>query len=667
MRFFHYFALVLLFSILGFSSCETDHPVYDRLEDYPVYAFTDLGVTYTPESSTFKLWSPAADAARLNLYATDALDEQTLKTLKMKEVDGAWAVTEAGDLEGTYYTFQIKQNGNWNEEATDPYARAAGTNGLRGQVVDLSKTNPEGWANDRKPELLAPTDAVLYELHVRDASLDPRSGIKAKGKFIGLTERGTKTPQGDATGLDHILELGVTHVHLLPSFDFMSVDESRLDDPQFNWGYDPQNYNVPEGSYSTNPSDGRVRIREFKQLVKTFHDAGLRVIMDVVYNHTGHSEDSHFQQLIPDYFYRFNDDGSMSNASGCGNEIASERPMVRKYIRESVEYWAREYHIDGFRFDLMGIHDIPTMNEISQSLHAIDPSIMIYGEGWKAGDSPLPDSVLALKANTQKLMNIAAFSDDLRDGMKGSVFVHDQQGFVSGAGGQDMSIRFGIVGSTDHPQINYDSVNYSNAPWAKEPSQTINYASCHDNHTLWDRLKNSNPTTPPSRREQMQRLALSIVLTSQGIPFLHAGTEMCRTKNGDENSYKSGDGINAIRYNAKRSHKITFEYVRRLIALRKAHPAFRMGSTTLLQKHLSFLDTNDDQLVAYQLIDAPGDEWQNIVVAFNGSEQAKRVALPEGRWQLVVNGREVNPEGIGGNQTEWTYLQGGATAILVKQ
>ena len=662
---FRFFFPLSLF-LLGMMACQPDRPVYDRLEDYPVYAFNDLGVTYAPEATTFKLWSPAADAARVKLYASDTPGEEPRSILNMKEVDGAWTASEDGDLAGTYYTYQIKQNGNWNTEATDPYARAAGTNGLRGQIVDLATTNPDGWAADRKPPLAAPTDAVIYELHVRDASMDPRSGITHKGKFLGLTERGTATPQGDATGLDHLVELGVTHVHLLPSFDFMSVDESRPEDPQFNWGYDPQNYNVPEGSYATNASDGSVRIREFKQLVKAFHDAGLRVIMDVVYNHTGRSEDSHFQHLIPDYFYRFNEDGTMSNASGCGNEIASERPMVRKYIRESVEYWAREYHIDGFRFDLMAIHDIPTMNEISQSLHALDSTILVYGEGWTAGSSPLPDSLKALKANTRELQQIAAFSDDIRDGMKGSVFVHDQQGFVSGATGQDMSIRFGIVGSTDHPQIDYDSVNYSNHPWAKEPSQAINYASCHDNHTLWDRLQLSNSTDAPSRREQMQRLALSIVLTSQGIPFLHAGTEMCRTKNGDENSYKSGDGVNAIRYNGKRAHRTTYDYVRNLIALRKAHPAFRMGSTALLQKHLSFQDTEDTQLVAYRIIDAPGDEWKDIMVAFNGSNQAKRVALPEGNWRLVVNGREVDPEGIGGNQQDWTYLAGGTTAILVK-
>lgn len=657
----------LIFLTLTIPSCKEERPVYESLDDYPVYLDDDLGVTYSPEASTFKLWSPAADDVRLKLYASDATDAEPTAVIGMHKRNGTWTATREGDLDGTYYTLQIKQSGNWNPEATDPYARAAGANGLRGQVIDLSKTNPEGWANDKKPPLAAPTDAILYELHVRDASLDPRSGITRKGKFLGLTERGTTTPRGDATGLDHILELGVTHVHLLPSFDFLSVDESRPEDPQFNWGYDPQNYNVPEGSYATDARDGRVRVREFKQLVKTFHDAGLRVVMDVVYNHTGKSQDSHFQHLIPDYFYRFRQDGSMSDASACGNEIASERPMVSKYIRESVAYWANEYHIDGFRFDLMGIHDIATMNEISRTLHKIDPTILIYGEGWKAGDSPLPDSLLALKANTPQLDRIAAFSDDVRDGIKGSVFVEDEKGFVSGAKGQDMSIRFGVVASTDHPQVDYDSVNYSNRAWAKEPAQTVNYASCHDNHTLWDRLYSSNKTDAPSTREQMHRLAQTIVLTSQGIPFLHAGTEFCRTKNGDENSYKSGDGVNAIRYSAKRAHRVTYDYVRGLIALRKAHPAFRMGSTERLRTNLTFFDTADSQLVAYRIIDAPGDEWTDIVVVYNGSAKPKRVALPAGNWSLVADGRTVDAQGIGREQSEFTYLKRNAAAILVRR
>lgn len=648
-------------------TCQETRPVYDSLEDYPIYPRTDLGAKYTEEATTFKLWSPAVEGARVNLYQDDGSTRAPVRVLEMEAIDGAWTARAEGDLDGVYYTFQVKQNGAWHAEATDPYARAAGTNGVRGQVIDLADTDPPGWDSDGGPGLAAATDAVIYELHLRDISLDPRANIEHPGKYLGLTEKGTATNQGDATGLDHLIELGVNHVHLLPSFDYLSVNEAQVEEAQYNWGYDPQNYNVPEGSYATDPSDGKVRVREFKQMVKALHDAGIRVIMDVVYNHTAKSEDSHFQRLIPDYFYRFNEDGSFSNASGCGNEIASDRPMVRKYIRESLEYWVREYHIDGFRFDLMGVHDIATMNEISQSLHAIDSTILLYGEGWTAGASPLPVKRRALKAHTPQLDRVAAFSDDLRDALKGSVFQHDQQGFVSGAHGQDMSIRFGIVGATFHPHVNYDSVNYSNEPWAPQPAQCINYVSCHDNHTLWDRLAISNPTDPPAYRSQMQRLALAIVLTSQGIPFLHAGSEMERSKNGDENSYQSGDGVNAIRYAGKRANRLTYDYVRGLIELRKQHPAFRLGSTELITKHLMFTQTDDDQLVVYQIKDAPGDDWSEILVAFNGSSQAKRIELPEGNWTTVVNGRQVDPEGIGSMRQEWTYVDGRSALITIKQ
>ena len=655
-----------ILTAMSLTACEPDRPVYNALDEYPVYAYDDLGVTYTPQETTFKLWSPAAQRARVRLYDTDAPDAKPTAELDMDEIDGAWTATEGGDLDGTYYTYQIRVNGNWNAEAMDPYARTAGTNGNRGQVIDLDDTDPEGWGNDTRPPFTAPTDAVIYELHVRDLSMDPSSGIEHKGKFLGLTERGTKTPDGQSTGLDHLVEMGVTHVHLLPSFDFWTVDESRPEDPQFNWGYDPHNYNLPEGSYSTDPSDGKIRVREFKQMVKALHDVGIRVIMDVVYNHTGRSEDSHFQELIPDYFYRFRDDGTMSNASGCGNEIASERPMVRKYMRESVTYWMREYHVDGFRFDLMAIHDIPTMNEISKSLRAIDPSVLIYGEGWTAGDSPLPDSLKALKVHTAQLDAIAAFSDDIRDGVKGSVFNHEEKGFASGARNMDQTVRFGVVGSTEHPQIAYDSVNYSKAAWAPEPTQAISYVSCHDNHTLWDRLAISNAGDSRAGREKMHRLALGIVLTSQAIPFLHAGTEFCRTKGGDENSYKSSDTVNSIKWATQKEHEKTTEYVKGLIALRKAHPAFRMGSTKNIQSHLFFLETGDDQLVAHQITDAPGESWKDVVVIYNGASTNKNYDLPAGAWAAVVQDGVVNEAGIGRPVSRRTSIPGSSMTVLVK-
>lgn len=654
----------LLLILLSMLACSEPRPTYASFADYPVYTESDLGVTYTTEETTFKHWSPAAEAARLHLYSSDQPTATAEKTAELQENNGVWTATERGDLAGKYYTFQIKHQGEWLTEATDPYAVATGTNGLRGQVIDLAKTNPPGWEADKKPALDHPTDIVLYELHVRDASQHSKSGIQQKGKFLGLTELGTTNTDGLSTGLDHLVELGVTHVHLLPSFDFMSVDESRLDEPQFNWGYDPQNYNVPEGSYSTNPSDGSVRIREFKQLIKALHDKGLRVVMDVVYNHTGRTEDSHFNLLTPGYYYRQNEDGSFSDASACGNEIASDRPMVRKYILESVQYWVEEYHIDGFRFDLMGIHDIATMNDISNRLHSIDPSIFLYGEGWTAGDSPLPLEKRALKAHVPKLKNIAAFSDDIRDGMKGSVFHHEEIGFVNGKAGLEQTMRFGIVAATQHPQVDYEAVNYSKAPWALQPSQCINYVSCHDNHTLWDRLAIGNPNKAAYQREAMHRLALAIVLTSQGVPFLHAGTEFLRTKGGEENSYKSPDSVNAIDWDRKTTYQETNNYVRGLIALRKAHPAFRMHTQTDISRHLQFLETEEELLVAYQITDAPGEEWKDILVVLNGSEGSKRMDLPSGKWQKVVDEKYVNTTGIGRPISKQIRLEAHSATVL---
>lgn len=660
--------IFIFISAILMLQCSEPRPVYSSFEEYPIYPYSDLGATYQADETVFKLWSPGVAKAQLHLYDSDDLSARPVKSIKMKEIDGAWTASRSGDIKGMYYTFQVTDHdGNELAESADPYARAVGTNGLRSQVVDLKETDPAGWEGDVRPKLKNAKDIILYELHVRDLSIHENSGIKQKGKFLGLTEVGTKSPQGLSTGLDHMRELGITHVHLLPSFDFMSVDESRLDEPQFNWGYDPDNYNVPEGSYSTNPADGAVRIREFKQMVKTLHDHGIRVIMDVVYNHTGRTEDSKFEQLIPGYFYRFNEDGSYSNASGCGNEIASERPMVRKYIRESVEYWTKEYHIDGFRFDLMGIHDIATMNEISDAVHSIDSSIFVYGEGWTAGDSPLPDSLRALKANTMELDRIAAFSDDIRDGMKGSVFVHEEKGFVSGQPGTAESIRFGIVGATQHPGVNYAAVNYSKAPWAKQPQQCINYASCHDNHTLWDRLQISNPGLSENTRERMHRLALAIVLTSQGVPFLHAGTEMLRTKGGEENSYKSPDSVNAIDWSRKAKHLKTHDFVKKLIALRKAHQSFRLRSTEAIQEHLSFLPTEDEWLVAYEIKDVRGDNWQHIIVAYNGHDRLAQVKLPEGNWKMVLSGSEVNSKGIGSATSRVADVAPYSALIMVKE
>ncbi len=624
-------------------------PTNMSFDQYPAYTGNDLGAVFTEKSTTFKLWSPAAEAVRLHLYAKGSGGKSTSTINLSPQPQGVWSTTLQGNKHGTYYTVQVRHQGKWLDESPDPYARAVGVNGKRAMIVDLRKTNPDGWNNDKRPDLKQFSDITLYELHVRDLSAHPNSGIKNTGKFLGLTETGTKNTKGLPTGLDHIKALGVTHVHLLPAFDYRytSVDESKLDQPQFNWGYDPENYNVPEGSYSTNPNDGALRIREFKQMVQTLHNNGLRVVMDVVYNHTGATQESVFNRCVPGYYYRQTPDGTFSNASACGNETASEREMMRRFIVESVTYWAKEYHVDGFRFDLMGIHDIETMNQVHKALTAIDPTIYIYGEGWTAGTSPLPDAQKAIKANTLQIKPIAAFSDDFRDALKGSVFNHTERGFVSGRAGQEESIKFGIVGSVKHPQVDYTKVNYSKAPWAAEPYQSIGYAECHDNHTLFDRLLNSCPDATAEERSKMYELALTMVFTSQGIPFIQAGMEMQRSKGGNENSFNAPDAVNRIDWDRKTQYASTHDFLQKLIQLRKNHPAFRLGSADLVRRHLKFIETKDPLTIAYQLgFNANNDKWTKILVLFNGNPEAKFFEIGKANWRTVLEGNQINEKGI---------------------
>jgi len=473
--------------------------------DYPVYTGKDLGLTYTPTAATFKIWAPTATAAKLNIYKSD-LGGTAVRSITMnKGVNGVWQITVPENLKNNYYTFQVNIGNTWSEEVVDPYAKACGTNGLRAQVIDLKETNPVGWDKDKSPNFSVAnkqTDALIYELHVRDASIHASSGIKNKGKFLGLAELGTKNKTGQLTGLSHIKELGVTHIHLLPFYDYNSVDETKSA-VQYNWGYDPVNYNIPEGSYSTNPADGNVRIRELKELIKTMHSNGLRIIMDVVYNHTALTKNSNFNILVPDYYYRKRADGSFSDASSCGNETASEKAMFQKFMIESVVYWVNEYHIDGFRFDLMGIHDIQTMNMISDTLHKIKPSIVLYGEGWTSSSSPLPEDKRALKKNAAQLNGIAVFSDDMRDGIKGSVFNIDDRGFATGNTSNSESVKFGVVAAGKHPQINYSKVNYSKEPYTAGPAGLINYADCHDNNILWDKIELSFKSASAAERTKM--------------------------------------------------------------------------------------------------------------------------------------------------------------------
>lgn len=615
-------------------------------DDYPIYNGNDLGVTWSPEKTVFKIWAPTASAVKLRLYAAGEGGKALQMHNLTKAQQGVWELTITQDLKNQYYTFQTNINGRWLKERPDIYARAVGVNGRRGMVVDLASTNPKKWALDKKPAQKNFTDIIIYELHVRDLSMSANSGIEHKGKFLGLAETKTKSPDGTITGLDHIKSLGVTHVHLLPSFDYNSVDETKPETSEYNWGYDPLNYNVPEGSYATDPYDGNVRIREFKKMVQTLHTNGLRVILDVVYNHTCDTS-ANFNQFVPGYFYRHTAGGAYSNATGCGNETASEKAMMRQYMIQSVMYWAREYHLDGFRFDLMGVHDIETMNAISAALHKVDPTIFIYGEGWAAGNSPLDENLRAVKKNASKLDKIAVFSDDIRDGIKGGWSDVKSKGFVSGAPGMAESVKFGIVGSVQHPQVDYTKVNYSKAPWAAEPYQTISYVSCHDDNTLWDRLKISNPSASEAELIKMDKLANTIVFTSQGVAFLHAGEEMLRTKNGVANSFQSPDAINELDWGRKAKYKEVFDYYKSLIALRKHHPAFRMPSAQMIREHLKFIDTKDQNLIAYQIGgNANGDNWRNIMIILNGSTTSTKFNLPDGRWRLVADGKTIDEKSM---------------------
>jgi pullulanase len=592
------------------------------------YKGNDLGVTRSASKTRFRLWAPSADEVHIALYK-QGLGGAPIGLWSMKRsAQGTWVCAIDGDWAGHYYTYRIRR-GEQMHEVVDPYAKGVGANGLRGMIVDLAKTNPPGWSRDRKPPFKKPTDAVIYELHVRDATIHPSSGARHPGKFLGLAERGL--PYG--AGLDHLRELGITHVHLLPVFDFASVDETQPNRRQYNWGYDPLNYNAPEGSYSTDPSDGAVRIREFKQLVLALHRAGIRVVMDVVYNHTYDGGESYFHKIEPGYYHRQNDAGEFSNGSGCGNEIASERPMVRKMIVDSLVYWAREYHIDGFRFDLMGLHDLETMREIRRALDRVDASILLYGEGWTGGDSPLPWKKRAMKTNVRALDRIAAFNDTIRDAIKGPVMEHSKGGFVQGVAGLEEAIKAGVVAQTKHPQVSYPNGDDWRGPWAEEPWRCVSYDSCHDNHTLWDKLALTASDDPERVRLRMNKLAAAIVLTSQGIPFLHAGEEFARTKKGVENSYNKPDAINAIDWRRKKKYADLVAYYRGLIAIRKSMAEFRLASADEIRKRLTFLPGAPAGVVAF-LIAGPR---RNVVVVYNSRRSALTMHLPEARWSVLVD------------------------------
>ena len=618
--------------------------------------------TYTKQATDFCFYAnPDAKSVVLRLY-DEGLGGKPVKTVKLqqdKQQPGYWKATVKGDLKGKFYT--IDQSGNKKEWVETPgvFATAVGVNGKRGYIYEPSETNPEGWCKDKRPELKSPCDLVIYEMHHRDYSIARNTTLSPTlQKDAGKTEYPSKfLALTEPWAIEHLKNLGVNAIHILPSYDYGSVDETRLSTPQFNWGYDPVNYNVPEGSYSTDPYNPLARIREFKQMVQALHKAGIRVILDVVYNHTYDIEHSNFQRTYPDYYYRKNADGSYSNGSGCGNETASEKPMMRKFMIESVRHWINEYHIDGLRFDLMGVHDIETMNAIRHAVDEIDPSIFIYGEGWSAGSCAYPQEKLGLKAHIRQMPRIAAFSDDLRDALRGP-FSDDTKGaFLAGLPGSEESIKAGIAGMISHPQVDFTKVNYSKESWVNEPSQMISYVSCHDDMCLVDRLKASIPSLKTvdgklsdsqlAELVRLDKLAQTAVMLSQGVPFMLNGEELLRDKKGVHNSFESPDSINQINWGNLARYPQVFDYYKSLLQLRKNHPAFRLGRADLVRRHLEFLPSQD-ALVAFRLKDyAGGDIWNNIIVVLNGSKEEREVTIPEGTYTIVACDGVINEQGLG--------------------
>lgn len=619
-----------------------------RFASFPSYAGTDLELTVDASGTHFTLWSPEAQAAQVLLYPTDR-NSAPDDTLDMTRGDcGTWRASVPAQLYGKFYTFRILHDGSWLAETPGVWAKAVGTNGKRAAIIDFASTNPAGWEADRGPVVENITDAVIYEMHHRDMSMHPASGIVHKGKFLALAEQGTRSPEGEATGIDHLKELGVTHIHILPSYDYNSVDEANLPANTYNWGYDPQNYNAPEGSYSTDPANPATRIREMKEMIKALHEAGIGVVMDVVYNHTAENETSNFSLTAPDYYYRHNPDGSWSDASGCGNETASDRAQMADFIVNSVKYWAKEYHIDGFRFDLMAIHDIETMNRVAAELKEINPSIFVYGEGWTAGASPLAAEQRALKENVAKMQGIAVFSDDIRDAVKGHYSNAADRGFATGKPGNEETVKIGIVASTAHPQVDYSKGNNSKFAYASAPTQIINYVSCHDDLMLTDKLAASMPGSTPAERMRAARLAQTIVFTSQGTPFMWSGEEIFRDKKGVHNSYNSPDSVNAIDWSLKHANRDQFDYYRELIALRKAHPAFRMTTADDIARNIVFDKVSQPNLISYSIRNhANGDEWAEIKLVFNGSDAPAEVKIPRGDWKVIAEDGRISATGLG--------------------
>ena len=605
------------------------------------YDGDDLGAVWSAEKTTFRVWAPTASSVKLNLYSggTAGVNDLIEQIEMTSDINGTWLTAVEGDLNGVYYTYSVEVEGIVNE-ACDPYARTTGVNGQRAMVIDLDSTDPEGWDEDTDPHYGASiTDAIIYELHVRDLSSDASSGIENTGKFLGLTETGTTNSAGVPTGLDHIKSLGVTHVHLLPSYDYASVDETNPE-ASFNWGYDPVNYNVPEGSYSTDPYNGAVRVTEFKQMVKALHDNGISVIMDVVYNHVYDAESFCFNNIVPGYFSRISQAGIYSNGSVCGNDTASERSMVKKFIVDSVCYWADEYHIDGFRFDLAGLIDTETINACIEEVHKTHPNVLFYGEGWTMSTDVTKDGyTMTTQANSTQVPSFSFFSDSIRDAIRGANSNASKPGYAAGAGGFTSNIKDGFLGS---------------ATWCKSPSQTVNYASCHDGYTLWDRLTLSTPDASVTDRIRMNNLAAAIIMTSQGTPFFQAGEEMLRSKpllegGYSHNSYNLPDSVNSIKWDDlnNEAYQDVVDYYTGLIAFRKAPPALRMTTAEEVAAHISVLKDLDFNVSGFHISAGANGEANALVVIFNPRSEATTVTLPEGQWTICINGEDAGTESLG--------------------
>jgi pullulanase len=607
-----------------------ENEYFDSIEFNDKYAYygDDLGCIYSKDGTVFRVWAPFAEKLMLKIYKTGdiTIDEKGELHPMIKDVKGTWTIKVEGDLDELFYTYEVESPGYLIQETRDPYATAAGVNGDRSAVIDFSKLNPKGWEEDKKPILRNVTDAVIYELHIRDLAMDKDSGIKNKGKFLEFTENVPSGDKGITRGVNHLMDLGINVLHILPSFDYGTIDERDITSNNFNWGYDPKNYNVPEGSYSTNPFKPGTRITEFKEMVVALHKNGIKVIMDVVYNHTQDNMTSNFNILVPGYYYRMNLEGAFSNASECGNDTASERVMMRKYIIDSVKHWATEYHVDGFRFDLMGLHDLETMREVRSVLNDIDSNIIVYGEGWDMGT--LPREAMAIQPNSSLLQGIGFFNDNLRDNLKGAWNDKLDHGFVDGKQNMELEIMQGVVGS-----ITYNSVVKD---YNTEPTQSINYAEAHDNNTLWDKLLAANPNSSETDIVRMDNLASAIVLTSQGVPFLSSGEEFLRTKQGDENSYKSSDFVNSLDWSRKVKYLSVFNYYKGLIELRLTHAAFRMPTTKMIRRNLSFVESPRNTVAYVLKNNANNDSWENIFIAYNASHNNERISIPFGNWNIVV-------------------------------